>query len=96
MESKYRNIIDRVIKNNCYFAHPENVLLAMITHDNSSNICSLGLSRIMKARSAFSVELRRLSLPSIYPQNTPITGPPAMKRSALHHHKQRKPLHVFC
>ena len=83
MEPKYRNIIDRVIKNNCYFAHLENVLLAMI-RDDSSNICQLGLSRIMKARSAFSEELRRFSLPSInlnasqyYEmvdlQNTPIT-----------------------
>lgn len=64
MEPKYRHIIDRVIKNNCYFGHPENVLLAMI-HDDSPTIRELGLRRIMKARSTFSEELRRFSLPSL-------------------------------
>ena len=77
-----------MIKNNCYFAHPENVLLAMI-HDGSLNICQLGLSR-----SAFSKELRQFSFPSInlnasqyYEmidlQNIPVTEPPAMKKICI-------------
>ena len=64
MEPKDRHIVDSVIKNNCYFGHPENVLLAMI-HDDSPTIRELDLRRIMKAISAFSEELRRLSLPSL-------------------------------
>ena len=102
MEPKYRNIIDRVIKNNSYFAHHENVLLVMI-HDCSSNICQLGLSRIMKAKSAFSKELRRFLLPSInlnasqyYDivdlQNTPITESPAMKKICIASSKTTKTL----
>lgn len=90
MEPKYRQIIDSVIKNNCYFGHPENVLLAMI-HDDSPTIRELGLRRILKARSAFSEELRRFSFPSLNLnashyhemvdwQNTPVTEPPATKK----------------
>ena len=90
MGLKYRYIIDSVIKNNCYFGHPQNVLLAMI-HDDSPTIRELGLRRIIKARSAFSKELRRFSPPSLninasqyykmvdWP-NTPVTEPPATKR----------------
>lgn len=41
--------VNHVIQNNAYFAHPENVLLAMI-HDDSATIRELGFRRIMKAR----------------------------------------------
>ena len=51
LSPKYRNIIDPVIHRNAYFAHPENILLAMIT-DHRPHIRELGLRRIMKARAA--------------------------------------------
>ena len=64
MEQRYRHVVDRVIKNNCYFSHPEYVIFAMI-HNDSPNIRELGLRRILKFRSFSSEELRRFSLPSL-------------------------------
>ena len=43
-------IVDPVISRNAYYAHPENLLLAMIS-DDRLHIRTLGLRRIMKARS---------------------------------------------
>ena len=53
--SRYLNdalkaIVDPVISRNAYYAHPENLLLAMIS-DDRPHIRTLGLHRIMKARS---------------------------------------------
>ena len=89
MEPRYSQTVDKVIKTDCYFGHPENVLLTMI-HDDSLTIRELGLRRILKARSS-SEELRRFSLPSlnlnasryykmIDCQNTLVSEPPATKR----------------
>ncbi|CAH1111453.1 unnamed protein product [Psylliodes chrysocephalus] len=46
---KIKTIINRVISTNAYFAHPENILLAMIT-DERVHIRELGIRRILKAR----------------------------------------------
>ena len=45
-----KTIVDPVISRNAYYAHPENLLLAMIS-DDRPHIRTLGLRRIMKARS---------------------------------------------
>ncbi|KAL4720726.1 hypothetical protein ACJJTC_009565, partial [Scirpophaga incertulas] len=45
-----KNVIDPVIQRNSYFAHPENILLAMIT-DDTKHIRELAARRILKARS---------------------------------------------
>lgn len=42
-------VIDPVIRRNAFFAHPENILLAMIT-DHRKHIRQLGLRRILKCR----------------------------------------------
>lgn len=44
-----RDVIDRVIQRNAFFAHPENLLLSLIT-DQSLDMRSLGWRRIKKAR----------------------------------------------
>lgn len=49
LPKKYRDVVDKVIKNNSYIAHSENLLLSMI-HDESPTIRELGLRRILKAR----------------------------------------------
>ena len=60
---KYRNIIDPVIHRNAYFAHPENILLAMIT-DHRPHIRKLGLRRIIKAKAAKpNIRTRRFTVP---------------------------------
>ena len=64
LSPKYRNIINPVIHRNAYFAHPENILLAMIT-DHQPHIRELGLRRIMKARAAKpNIRTRRFKVPT--------------------------------
>lgn len=55
-------IIDPVIQRNKFFAHPENVLLAMI-FDNRRPIRELGLRRIIEARRVKSNSVRVFKLP---------------------------------
>lgn len=47
---KVKKVIDKVFQDNAYFAHPENILLAMLT-DSRQYIRQLAVRRIMKARS---------------------------------------------
>ena len=59
-----KTIIDPVIHCNAYFAHPENILLAMIT-DHRPHVRELGLRRIMKARAAKpNIRTRRFKEPT--------------------------------
>lgn len=46
-DSAIKNIIDPVIQRNGYFAHPENILLAMIA-DERQHIRELALKRVLK------------------------------------------------
>lgn len=54
-----KKIIDPVIQRNGYFAHPENILLAMIT-DERKHIRELAARRILKARSMSHPSTSRL------------------------------------
>lgn len=45
----YRDVMHKYIQNNAYFAHPENVLLSMVT-DERPQVRRLGIERIIKAR----------------------------------------------
>lgn len=57
-------IIDPVIQRNSFFAHPENLLLAMI-FDNRRPIRELGLRRIIEARRVKSNSVRVFKLPKL-------------------------------
>lgn len=60
-----KNIIDPVIQRNGYFAHPENILLAMIS-DERQHIRELGIRRILKARTqAKGKQVRLFNIPKI-------------------------------
>lgn len=60
-----KKIIDNVIRTNAYFAHPENILLGMIT-DSRSNIRELGLRRVLKSRNTeVQGNLRVFKIPKI-------------------------------
>ena len=63
-ESKYTNIIIPVIKRNAYFAHPENILLAMI-NDDREYVRELGWRRIKKARHHKNENIRIFNIPEI-------------------------------
>ena len=64
MEKNSRDIIDEVIQTNAYFAHPENILIAML-HDHRLNIRRLALNNIKEARSVKEERLRRFEVPSL-------------------------------
>lgn len=62
LSTELRAIIDPVIQRNCFFAHPENLLLAMLSDDNQ-NIRELAANRILKARSSRKSTVRQFHLP---------------------------------
>lgn len=81
-----KKVIDPVISRNAYFAHPENLILAMLT-DERQHVRELGLRRILKAREIKTKAIRHFKLPSlnfdaedyinlIDWQNTEVTEPP--------------------
>lgn len=57
-------VVDPVIQRNSYFAHPENLLLAMLT-DPQQHIRELAVHRILKSRSATSKQLPLFQIPTI-------------------------------
>ena len=91
MTEEHRTIVEKVIQNNAYFAHPENLLLAMI-YDESAIIRELGLRRILKARECAEETIPRtfklpkliFSATSYYSminwQTIQVTEPPATKK----------------
>ena len=64
LSPKHKRIVDPVIHRNAYFAHPENLLLAMMT-DHRPHIRELGLQRVMKVRVAHhSGQMWRFKVPA--------------------------------
>jgi hypothetical protein len=66
LSHELKEIVDPVLKRNAFFAHPENMLLAMIT-DDRPHIRELGLRRILKARSTQATDktIRRFRVPEL-------------------------------
>lgn len=64
LPTELKAIIDPVIQRNSYFAHPENLLLAMLT-DNESHIRELAARRILKARTIQENGLRLFQIPAL-------------------------------
>ena len=64
--SEVKDIIDPIIKRNSYFAHPENMLVAML-YDERIHIRELSLRRILKSRKAVSNRsiIREFKVPSL-------------------------------
>ena len=58
-------IVKPVVQRNAYFAHPENILVAMI-NDERSYIRELGWRRILKAKKMGYKGIRRFKLPILY------------------------------
>ena len=90
LPTELRAKIDPVIQRNSYFAHPENLLIAMLT-DSERQIRELAARRILKARSIQQNKLRLFQLPTLkfdalsytdlidWEENTRITDPPILK-----------------
>jgi len=64
LPDEVKAVIDPVIQRNGYFAHPENILLAMIT-DEQELIKQLGLRRLLKARKQQPRGIRKFAIPPI-------------------------------
>jgi hypothetical protein len=92
LSPKLKKIVEPVIHRNAYFAHPENLLLAMMT-DHRPHIRELGLRRVMKARAEAhpNGQIRRFKVPAKLNFNAveyfdmidwavcPISEPPVIK-----------------
>jgi hypothetical protein len=64
LPEEVRAVIDPVIQRNAYFAHPENLLLAM-AFDERDHVRQLALRRILKARQQQRTGVRKLVIPQI-------------------------------
>jgi hypothetical protein len=66
LAGELREIVDAVIQRNAYFAHPENILLAMMS-DERPNIRKLAIKRVLAARADTSTTatIRAFKVPSL-------------------------------
>ena len=68
MQDKHKKVVYNCLQNNGYFAHPENVIVAMLT-DSRKTIRQLAIRRIMAARNksniAESACVRQFKIPKI-------------------------------
>ena len=65
LEPTIQDIVKPVIRNNAYFAHPENIIFSMV-HDERAAIRELGWRRMLKARDCANKEqLRQFKMPEI-------------------------------
>lgn len=64
LTANLKAVIDPVITRNGYFAHPENILLAMLT-DPQKHIRELAARRILKARTVPATKLRCFQVPNL-------------------------------
>jgi hypothetical protein len=62
LPDELKTVVDPVIQRNGYFAHPENLLLAMIS-DDRRHVRELGLRRLMKAKKQKKSGLRKFAIP---------------------------------
>ena len=63
LSNELKKVVDLVIQRNAFFAHPENILLSMIT-DECKTIRELGMRRILRARSE-KYGIRQFSVPKL-------------------------------
>lgn len=65
LDDDLKSVIDPVIQRNAYFAHPENILLAMMK-DKNKNIRELAVRRIIKARNQNKAQpIRKFVIPPL-------------------------------
>ena len=86
LSADLRSIIDKVILNNAYFAHPENIIMCMISDSNDA-IRQEGFKKIKEARKLKQKGIRKFIIPPlnfnatsynclIDWKNTKVTEPP--------------------
>ena len=89
MTLRVRDVVNRVLQRNRFFAHPENILISMLM-DELEHVRELVWRRIMKCRSSSSMERRKFVVPKVLfdaehyyemidRQATTISKPPATR-----------------
>ena len=68
LSPRVQQIVLPVIQRNGYYAHPTNILLAMV-HDKNKDIRELGLKRVLKARK-IELSMARVCNFLKYPRST--------------------------
>ncbi|KAJ1518898.1 hypothetical protein ONE63_011494 [Megalurothrips usitatus] len=74
---KYRGVIEQYVQNNAFYAHPENLLLSMVT-DDRAEVRRLAISRILVARRLHEDDegVRNFSIPPVNFLAQDYTEPP--------------------
>uniref|UniRef100_A0A146M9D2 Uncharacterized protein n=1 Tax=Lygus hesperus TaxID=30085 RepID=A0A146M9D2_LYGHE len=65
LPKKYREIVHEVLQRNAFFAHPENIILAML-HNERQEIRQMGVRKVLEARNAGQKEeIRKFENPRL-------------------------------
>ncbi|CAB0021076.1 unnamed protein product [Nesidiocoris tenuis] len=65
LPQKHREVVHGVLQRNAFFAHPENIILAML-HDRKKEIRQMGVKKILEARTAVQKEeIRKFENPRL-------------------------------
>jgi hypothetical protein len=64
LQPNYREVVEKSIQNNSFYAHPENMLIAMLC-DEDISVRYLAYQRIVAARSVTSTIVRQFQKPTI-------------------------------
>ena len=64
MTQRVRNVVNRVLLRNGFFAHPENILISVLM-DKQENVRKLAWRKILKCRSNSFIERRKFVVPKV-------------------------------
>ena len=90
MTKRVRDVVHKVLQRNAFFAHPENILIAML-FDDEEHVRELGWRRVLKTRISATTKRRTFIVPKLLLnsqkyyeiidwQCTAISEPPVLKR----------------
>ena len=64
MTQRVRDVVNRVLQRNGFFAHPENILISMLM-DEQEHVGEMAWRKILKCRSNSSLETRKFVVPKV-------------------------------
>ena len=64
MTQRVRDVVNRILQSNGFFAHPENIVISMLMEEQE-NVRELALRRILKCGSNSSMERRKFVVPKV-------------------------------
>ena len=104
VKEQHKEIMKKVLKNNSYFAHPENVLLSMLA-DSRKQCREKAIQQVTEARQVTSDEVREFQLPQtlnleaedyvnmVNWESEPITSPQILRNVTNQDHLQLLMVH---